>query len=107
MSDTIKFRPLVTPTVTLHGSDQISLVADLVAAVQALRKVEDALGVANPHGRDYRDWEEWKLARDAWHDRRWAIATMRSEMEEMAYDIIDGNTTVEDRTIKPTREDHL
>ena len=88
--------PGLLPIVTLHGTASTSLVADICDITHHLRKVAEALAVANPHGRDYRDVEHWKAARDAWHDRRVAINAMLSELEMYAYGIVDQNTVVVD-----------
>jgi hypothetical protein len=85
-------RDLVVPLVNINGSSAQSLVDDMIAVINALRDAEKALAIAMPHGRDYRDFDDWRLARDAWHDRRNAIAAMMSELEEYAYAIAQQDT---------------
>jgi hypothetical protein len=80
-------RPLVNPTVNLTGSTAQSLVDDIIKVINSLRDAEKAMAWATPHGRDYKDFDDWRLARDAWHDRRNAVAAMMSELEEYAYAI--------------------
>jgi len=85
-------RDLVNPLVNINGSTAQSLVDDILEVIHNLRAAEKALAVATPHGRDYKDFDDWRLARDAWHDRRNAIAAMMSELEEYAYAIAQQDT---------------
>ncbi len=87
-------RDLVTPRLNINGTSSTALVAQLCDITHHLRKVEEALAAANPHGRDYPTVDEWRQARDAWHDRRVAIRTMLSELELHAYAIVDQDTRV-------------
>ena len=75
------------PAITLHGSGQQNLVADLVIFTGRLEDALQALEDATPHQRDYNTGEEWKDALKQ-HGEWWKdINRIMKEVADRAFDI--------------------
>jgi len=78
---------LVPEKVNLNGSAKETLLANYIGVLNAIRALETAMGLANPHGRDYQthsDPEAAIKARRAWSERRVWIDQLKSDVQHSA-----------------------
>jgi hypothetical protein len=77
--------PLVTPQISINGTNPRNLVEDYSRARSALMEAVRALQEASPNGRDYqRDPTEFEAARRQHADRIKRLESVRHELEELA-----------------------
>jgi hypothetical protein len=74
------------PTVHLNGTSGESLIQQRLDIVQALVEVEEAIGQAWPHGRDYypQGPDALAAAQQVWKERVKVVADLRDEINEEA-----------------------
>jgi len=78
---------LVPEKVNLNGTAKETLLANYVGVLNALRALETAMGLCNPHGRDYQthtDPDAALKARRAWSERRVWIDQLKDDVQHSA-----------------------
>jgi hypothetical protein len=78
---------LIPQKVNLNGTDRVQLVALYLDCISAVRKLETAMGAANPHGRDYQTHSNPDAsieARKAWGLRRIWLDAFKKDLEHSA-----------------------
>jgi hypothetical protein len=82
---------LVPQKVNLNGTSKNALIADYLAVIRAITKLQDAMGRATPHGRDYQthsDLYALGKARKAWNERRLWLEELSSDIHHAAEMVI-------------------
>jgi len=77
-----KMKPLLPQRININGTSRADLLTAYMHINNAFRTLDQALGEAMPHGRDYSD--EYNDARTAWDERRKTLETIRKEFEACA-----------------------
>jgi hypothetical protein len=72
------------PTPMLHGSGKSLLMANYVDQIAILQNAMTVMGQAAPHGRDYRDPDEWRTAASEHRARLMKIHDIIAELTTIA-----------------------
>lgn len=82
---------LSVPTVHLNGTSRDALMAEMMAAIEAVRNAETALNAMTWHARDFYVQPDgaWEVAREQQRQRALALDTVRVELEVICEAVFD------------------
>ena len=80
---------VMVPYVNLNGTSREELIQQQMTALKAIKAAIEALNQANPHGRDYMNMEDYRIAREEQVQRAIALRDIKQEIETVIYALME------------------
>ena len=80
---------VMVPYVNLNGTAREELIQQQMTALMTIKAAIEALNQANPHGRDYKTMEDYRVAREEQFQRAAKLFDIKEEIENVIYALME------------------